>query len=499
MPTLTQRVIDICDRILPSLGPEGIGRQVGDIRRGLEQPLRVAVAGRVKAGKSTLVNALLGQRIAPTATGECTKVLTWFGFDHRERVEIRSKQAGTREIPLTKAGRIPDDLGAEVHGIEAVHVFLPHHGLEAMTLIDTPGLSSLNEQTSDRTEELLGMHDASQRGLAEADALVFVIRQGAMEDDAKALAAFQAAVGGVRASAVNAVGVLTRADQLDPSGDPWAKANEIAEHQSSALRRLVATVIPTMGLLAETAESGVFEERDARALRALAEHSADERRRMLGLGAAGFRRFESPNVDLAERERLIDMLDVYGIRFCLEQIDAGRKSAGQLAEAMRARSGIGDLRRLIRSTFEERTDVLKADRALQDLEALSWTSPTREDSAALISLRNDIEHVRLDPEMHQLAEMAAMWKCANGEAGLPEVLEDEVRRIALSSRLWERLGLDKGATPGDLTIAAREGAGRWASLASGGPVSPQGAAVARTMRRSYELTWAELSAQEAVL
>ena len=39
-------------------------------------PLRVAIAGRTKAGKSTLLNALVGERLATTDAGECTRIVT---------------------------------------------------------------------------------------------------------------------------------------------------------------------------------------------------------------------------------------------------------------------------------------------------------------------------------------------------------------------------------------------------------------------------------------
>ena len=38
--------------------------------RRLDEPLRVAIVGRVKAGKSTLLNALVGERLAATDAGE---------------------------------------------------------------------------------------------------------------------------------------------------------------------------------------------------------------------------------------------------------------------------------------------------------------------------------------------------------------------------------------------------------------------------------------------
>jgi len=42
----------------------------------LTGPLRLAIAGKIKAGKSTLLNALVGEELAPTDAGECTRIVT---------------------------------------------------------------------------------------------------------------------------------------------------------------------------------------------------------------------------------------------------------------------------------------------------------------------------------------------------------------------------------------------------------------------------------------
>jgi replication fork clamp-binding protein CrfC len=74
---LSARVTEVCDDILDWVDEPARPVLRGLIRQ-LQQPLSVAVVGAVKAGKSTLVNALIGRRIAPTAATECTRVVTWY-------------------------------------------------------------------------------------------------------------------------------------------------------------------------------------------------------------------------------------------------------------------------------------------------------------------------------------------------------------------------------------------------------------------------------------
>jgi hypothetical protein len=62
-------------------------------RRLSESALRIAVGGRLKAGKSTLVNALLGQRLAATAVTECTLIVVWSRYAPQNRVEVRAVSA----------------------------------------------------------------------------------------------------------------------------------------------------------------------------------------------------------------------------------------------------------------------------------------------------------------------------------------------------------------------------------------------------------------------
>src|SRR5690606_13974205 len=88
---------------------------LGELADELDRPLRLAVTGRVNAGKSTLVNALLRQRIAPTDVSECTRYASWFRFGTPERVEVVGPDGTRRPVQLRPDGRLPASLGDLCH------------------------------------------------------------------------------------------------------------------------------------------------------------------------------------------------------------------------------------------------------------------------------------------------------------------------------------------------------------------------------------------------
>jgi len=68
-----------------------------------DEPLRVAIAGKVKAGKSTLLNALVGEEIAPTDAGECTRVVTWYLDAPAPKVTMFPRAAAPRPLTIHRS------------------------------------------------------------------------------------------------------------------------------------------------------------------------------------------------------------------------------------------------------------------------------------------------------------------------------------------------------------------------------------------------------------
>src|SRR4051794_402631 len=152
---LSASVATLCDAVLAETGPEA-GKQLRQIRDRLSEPLRVAIAGRLKAGKSTLVNALIGRRVAPTAVGECTRVVTRFRYGPADRVDVVLRDGTRTSLPLGDDGMIPQRLGVALDRVAYVDVSLTSAKLRDLTVVDTPGLASTDTLLSARAGAELG-------------------------------------------------------------------------------------------------------------------------------------------------------------------------------------------------------------------------------------------------------------------------------------------------------------------------------------------------------
>lgn len=465
----------------------------------IREPLRVAVAGLVNSGKSTLVNALLRQAVAPTDVSECTRLVTWFRHGEHERVDVISRTGETISVPLERDGalrHLPRVLPIPVEEVGALHVFLANDVLRRMTVIDTPGLGSINEEISAETEAFLAMRRSSVEAAVTADVILFLVNQSVKSEDRRMLELWGAAgagnSGGLPGSAVNAIGVLTKADQLGDGRDPWPTAVELALRQADRIADQVATVVPVIGLLAETANTAALTERDAGYLEKLSELDASEKEEML-FSIDDFRHWEAAvpanerSVPDDVREHLIDRLSLYGLRHALEEIANGASGAVAIKAVVESASGIDRLERALDEHFlARRSDILVASSALDALDELGYArSDDPLEAEALGELRDRVEMVLTDEGMHPLAELKALESLLTGEVELPPDLAEDFKRVTTPGTRAQRLGLPSGDNAA-LQAAAVAGNDRWRLFAYD-EASPDQDRIARVAMESYRL------------
>jgi hypothetical protein len=488
MGPLTARVATLCDDIAAQVDPEAAG-QVRHIGDRLGEPLRVAIAGRMKAGKSTLVNALIGRRVAPTAVGECTRVVTRFRYGPADRVDVVCRDGARHSLPLDDEGMIPQRLGVPPARVAYVDVTLTSEKLRELTVVDTPGLASTDTRVSARAEEAVGTSTApfdadidadSASEVAAAEAVVYVFTQAVRADDVRALEAFRATSARLASSPINAIGVFGKVDTLvGGAGDPWPVAGPLAQQQGALLARTVSEVVPVVGLLAETAEAGRLTAADCAALKQLAGMPD------LGVLLASvdlFRTRPAP-VSAERRERLLGLLDLYGIGFAIAQLAAQPQlGTGALVRRLTSASGFPRLQNTLEQSFRWRSDAIKAGWALARLDRLA--GHTR-DERSREALRDGVERLLGEPDYHRLRLLDVAQRVATGAVPLPPAWEQELTRLATSDDARWILRLPH-ASAAELADAALQAANRWRVYAVAG-AGPAQSRVAQVAHRGFYL------------
>ena len=308
-----------------------VHNELDRIGRRLNQPIRIALAGTLKAGKSTLVNALVGEDIAPTDATEATRIVTWFRNGPTPKVTANHRGGRRSNVPIARNGGLTFDFASlDPEDVVDLDVEWPAAELIDTTIIDTPGTSSLSRDVSQRTLQLLVPED----GVPRVDAVVFLLRTLNAADIAL-LKQIGELVGG-SAGALGVIGVASRADEIGAGRiDAMLSARDVAKRFTSEMDKtgICQAVVPVSGLLALTART--LRQSEFVALEKLAAVDAAELAKAM-LSVDRFVREDSElPVDAATRAALLHRFGMFGLRISIavlrtgvtDSVGAGRRAA----------------------------------------------------------------------------------------------------------------------------------------------------------------------------
>lgn len=454
----------------------------------MDGPLRVAVAGKVKAGKSTLLNALVGEEIAPTDAGECTRVVTWYRYGQQPRVTLHPVRERPRALPVHRVdGALRLELaGLRPDAVDRLTVDWPSPGLREITLIDTPGVASASTDIAAHATRFL----TPDEGPGEADAVVYLMRH-LHKTDVRLLEAFHDNEIG-RGNPLHTVAVLSRADEIGVGRiDAMQSAQRIAERYRAdpRLRGLCSTVVPVAGLLAQAGRT--MRQPEFAALTALAAAPRAE----LDTALLSVDRFTSDVLDepfgvsAAARLGLLDRFGLFGIRLAVVLLRQGFAQPDQLAGELVRRSGVDALRAALATQFTERRDLLKARSALLALDDVLRRVP----HPGAEPLRRTVE--RIFAGAHEFTELRVLGRLRAGAATLPAAVGAEAERLlgGQGTPTWLRLGLAPDAPRERQRAMAVAALRHWHAVAEH-PLTPRADIdIARVVIRTCEGLLAELA------
>jgi len=171
LPTETSVCTDGASRLLrlgrlaQELRAEPVAEEARELAaRVSEGRFYVACVGQFKRGKSTLLNALVGDAVVPTGFIPVTAVPTVIRFGEAIHARVRMRDASWRDIAMTDLKEyVTEELNPEnKKAVDGAEVFVPSPLLSSgMCFVDTPGLGSVFTGNTATTQAFIPHIDAA--------------------------------------------------------------------------------------------------------------------------------------------------------------------------------------------------------------------------------------------------------------------------------------------------------------------------------------------------
>lgn len=378
----TQMLLDEFSAYIDSsVWRERYGMGLKNLQQELNAPCVLAFAGKVKAGKSYLVNALLGVDLAMTGTTETTATINIFKYGtppYRDKPVLCQYVDGSKEWKdktfLDSLQGTSEASLAQTAKIDRLIFYIDDNPvLSEITLVDTPGIGAEVGEDGDshqiHTEayfKLKSRHQQETVNLSSsADAMIYLFDTVPTETDKAFLDVLYD--GGRGLTSLNGIGVLSKIDKDINQIDNISKFKSMFERELFTIMPTSATIdkylkiIESLPKLAAQIKSGF----DSDAHFEFAIGHPDK--------------FLHPNLPycrlpVEERKAIVDLFGSSDLSWSTVKIIISElyysNNMDLSVNKLKVYSGIDELRNIIHEHFFKRSRLLRCNKVLNEISKL---------------------------------------------------------------------------------------------------------------------------------
>ncbi len=204
----------------------------------VEEPLMVMVMGEFSTGKSTFINALVGEKVTAVAATPTTAVITKLCYGIRDTILVHFLNGEVKEYSSADFAKLTAQEGLK--GADAIHANIdyverkmPLAVLRDITVIDSPGMNAIVE----------GHQEATQHFIKNADTVLwmFSVDKALSKTEQRAMERLN--------SRLKPVAIINKMDQFDEEEEECTEEEFIRGIQNK-LKDKVSAVIGMSAMLA---------------------------------------------------------------------------------------------------------------------------------------------------------------------------------------------------------------------------------------------------------
>lgn len=424
-----------------------IHKAIEDLTQRLQEPMQLAIVGRISSSKSTLVNAILGKtEVVRTGHEAETFNVSWLKYgDDDEPIKVFFKDGTHVNVPRSSwadwashSGEV--DLKTKVSYIE---VKASEEILKSINIIDTPGLDATSIVDSENTIQFLKK--------VNPDAVFLLFTKSLSESCLRLIDDFQQSdfCNSYSINPMNALGVLSKPDLN------WNVVNnyDVIEASKSAVARTLAgredvkkalfRILPVSALMGVASSCITDEDMDFFHMQSTINTPADKAKLFMSVDSFVQSNLTS-RVTADYKKAVVLKYGLYGIHVCIEKMkEAPNIDKNQLAIFLREKSGFNQFLEVLYSHFGDRSRVLKAQRSFTTLlDACNRDSQNKSINQTVI---DDIfsRVMSIQEDLHDLKEIDLLNKIYEGRLSIEPSFMNELKTVCgeVGDDVCTRLGV----------------------------------------------------------